>query len=701
MKRIFKGPLIWIVVAVVGVLIAMQFLISSGGGDEISASQMNEYIASGEVKDITFVDGDQVIKATLDDSVDRDGGREVTTKWLTGTQDDISRAVQRQVNDGHDREVDRRGLPPGPAQLVHLQLPADHPAGGAVPLADELHAGRRRPRGHAVRQVQGEADLQGHAQDDLRRRRRLRRGRRGARRDQGVPPGARQVPGRGRQDPQGRAAVRRARHRQDAARPCGGRRGRRAVLLDLRLRLRRDVRRCRRLPGPRPVRAGQGERPRDRLHRRDRRRRPAPRHRHGRRPRRARADPQPAAGRDGRLRRAWRRHPDRGHQPARRARPGAAAPGPLRPADPGGRARPGRPRADPHGARPRQAAGPGRQPDRRRASYARLQRRRPGQRAQRGRAAHRAHQPEDDHDGDPRRGHRPRDRRSAAAHPPDEREGEAHHRLPRGRPRPGRGGAAGQRPGAQGDDPAARSGARLHDGAAGLRQVLPAALADARPARLHAGRPGGRGDGLPRPDHRRRQRHREGHRRGPRDGHPVRHDRAAGRDQAGRRQRRAVPGPRHRPRPQLLRGGRRDRRRGDQEAPHHGPPGGLRHPRGEPRRPRLAGPRAARQGDPRQGADRAGLRPAAPSRRAAGVDRVARPASVDDPRGRDPRGDPRPCGRQRLRAPGVNGSSPDSDSEEGGVVVTPPGAGGDVHGVPPLGGAEPPTPPAPGSAGPT
>src|SRR4249919_3637128 len=87
-KRIFKGPLIWIVVAVVGVLIAMQFLISSGGGDEISASQMNEYIASGEVKDITFVDGDQVIKATLDDSVDREGGKEVTTKWLTGTQDD-------------------------------------------------------------------------------------------------------------------------------------------------------------------------------------------------------------------------------------------------------------------------------------------------------------------------------------------------------------------------------------------------------------------------------------------------------------------------------------------------------------------------------------------------------------------------------------------------------------------------------------
>ena len=58
-----------------------------------------------------------------------------------------------------------------------------------------------------------------------------------------------QVPGTGRQDPQGRPALRTARHRQDAARARRRRRGRRAVLLDLRLRLRRDVRRRRRVAG--------------------------------------------------------------------------------------------------------------------------------------------------------------------------------------------------------------------------------------------------------------------------------------------------------------------------------------------------------------------------------------------------------------------------------------------------------------------
>ena len=50
--------------------------------------------------------------------------------------------------------------------------------------------------------------------------------------------------------PEGRAALRPAGHRQDAARARRRRRGGRAVLLDLRLGLRRDVRRRRRLARP-------------------------------------------------------------------------------------------------------------------------------------------------------------------------------------------------------------------------------------------------------------------------------------------------------------------------------------------------------------------------------------------------------------------------------------------------------------------
>jgi hypothetical protein len=120
-------------------------------------------------------------------------------------------------------------------------------------------------------------------------------------------------------------------HRQDAAGQGHRRRGQGAVLQHLRLRLRRDVRRRRRQPRARHVRAGQEERALHHLHRRDRRRRPPAWRRPGRRQRRARADAQPDAGRDGRLRDQRGRHRDGGHQPARHPRPGAAAPGPLRP----------------------------------------------------------------------------------------------------------------------------------------------------------------------------------------------------------------------------------------------------------------------------------------------------------------------------------------------------------------------------------
>jgi hypothetical protein len=68
------------------------------------------------------------------------------------------------------------------------------------------------------------------------------------------------------------------------------------------LGLRRDVRRRRREPRARPLRAGQEERALHHLHRRDRRRRPPPRRRPRRRARRARADAEPAPRRDGRLR---------------------------------------------------------------------------------------------------------------------------------------------------------------------------------------------------------------------------------------------------------------------------------------------------------------------------------------------------------------------------------------------------------------
>ncbi|MFZ2503111.1 MAG: ATP-dependent zinc metalloprotease FtsH, partial [Nocardioides sp.] len=93
-KRIFKGPWIWIVLAVVGVLLALQYLTPGGEYDEINTSKMRQEILSGNVKEITFVQGDQQIQATLDD------GKKVAATWVDGQQESLLEAVDSRVDDG-------------------------------------------------------------------------------------------------------------------------------------------------------------------------------------------------------------------------------------------------------------------------------------------------------------------------------------------------------------------------------------------------------------------------------------------------------------------------------------------------------------------------------------------------------------------------------------------------------------------------
>ncbi len=129
--------------------------------------------------------------------------------------------------------------------------------------------------------------------------------------------------GAGREGAEGHPPARAARHRQDAA--GEGRRARvgSAVLRPVGGVVRGDVRRARRGSHPAPVRGRAQARTGDHLHRRARRRGRAPR---DGRLRREGPDAQPAAGRDGRLRHERARGRDRRLEPAREARPGAAAP---------------------------------------------------------------------------------------------------------------------------------------------------------------------------------------------------------------------------------------------------------------------------------------------------------------------------------------------------------------------------------------
>ncbi len=90
--------------AVLLILFALQYIASPGGYDQIETSQMDSYITSGQVKQISLVDGgDQTIKATLKPDV-RAAGSEVTAHWLNGTQPKLQDEIEAQIAKGNMEE---------------------------------------------------------------------------------------------------------------------------------------------------------------------------------------------------------------------------------------------------------------------------------------------------------------------------------------------------------------------------------------------------------------------------------------------------------------------------------------------------------------------------------------------------------------------------------------------------------------------
>jgi cell division protease FtsH len=122
-KRVFRGPWLWIFVAVIAVVLAIEFLAPGGGYDEVSTSRMAKYIDEGQVKEITFIDGDQKIEATLDDGT-RDAGDKVMTHYIQGQQETLLEAVDEQVAAGDIEESNSQNPQPSIlGQLLFSFLP--------------------------------------------------------------------------------------------------------------------------------------------------------------------------------------------------------------------------------------------------------------------------------------------------------------------------------------------------------------------------------------------------------------------------------------------------------------------------------------------------------------------------------------------------------------------------------------------------
>ncbi len=97
-KRIVKGPWLWIVLGVFVVLGILQYVSSSSGAEEVETSTMVQHIDDNEIDTITFVEGDQEIIATLDD------GTEVRSKWLGRQSQDLLDQVKDQYDAGDVEE---------------------------------------------------------------------------------------------------------------------------------------------------------------------------------------------------------------------------------------------------------------------------------------------------------------------------------------------------------------------------------------------------------------------------------------------------------------------------------------------------------------------------------------------------------------------------------------------------------------------
>jgi cell division protease FtsH len=115
-KRLFRGPLLWIILGSIVVLTVLQFVSSSGGYDDVETSQMVQKIEDGSVKNITFFDGDQVIEATLDN------GNKISAQWVTGQGVRLVEQAQREQQAGNIAAYDVEVPQPNPIVSLLVSL---------------------------------------------------------------------------------------------------------------------------------------------------------------------------------------------------------------------------------------------------------------------------------------------------------------------------------------------------------------------------------------------------------------------------------------------------------------------------------------------------------------------------------------------------------------------------------------------------
>jgi cell division protease FtsH len=93
-KRIFRGPLAWIVIAFIGVMVIGQLLTSSSGYKSVDTGQVVKTIQDGTgIKSVTLIDPDQEIR------VEKTDGTKIRAHWVDGQGDQLGTDLQKLFTD--------------------------------------------------------------------------------------------------------------------------------------------------------------------------------------------------------------------------------------------------------------------------------------------------------------------------------------------------------------------------------------------------------------------------------------------------------------------------------------------------------------------------------------------------------------------------------------------------------------------------
>jgi cell division protease FtsH len=88
LKRLFRGPIVWIVLAVVALLVVAQLVSSTGGYKTVDTSAVINDITTGQAQQVTLIEGDQQVRATL-----KNGDR-VQAQYISAQGPVIVKALQ-------------------------------------------------------------------------------------------------------------------------------------------------------------------------------------------------------------------------------------------------------------------------------------------------------------------------------------------------------------------------------------------------------------------------------------------------------------------------------------------------------------------------------------------------------------------------------------------------------------------------------